>query len=97
VVKQCNNINALIEECDYWLIDLYSSQAMTAFQTGWEQTRFVAYVTAQSQSTKKLKIEDVMRFPWEHKKKTKTQALDAGEVERIKKQMKALESKGLKS
>lgn len=31
----------------------------------WEQTRLIGYITAQTQSTKKLKPTDIMKFPWE--------------------------------
>lgn len=31
----------------------------------WEQTRTVAYVTAQSQSTKEIDMQKMMTFPWE--------------------------------
>lgn len=31
----------------------------------WEQTRLISYITAQVNSTKNLKITDIMKFPWE--------------------------------
>ena len=31
----------------------------------WEQTRFMGYITAQVNSTKQLKIKDIMSFPWD--------------------------------
>ena len=33
----------------------------------WEQTRVQAYITAQTQSTKKIDMNDMMSFPWEKK------------------------------
>ena len=35
-------------------------------KNSWEQTRFIAYVLAQVNSTKKLKIEDIMQFGWDN-------------------------------
>lgn len=32
---------------------------------GWEQTRLVSYMVAQVNSTKELKVKDIMTFPWE--------------------------------
>ena len=32
----------------------------------WEQARLIGYITAQTQSTKKLKVTDIIKFPWEH-------------------------------
>lgn len=31
----------------------------------WEMTRLIAYITAQCNSTKKLKPTDIIKFPWE--------------------------------
>lgn len=31
----------------------------------WEQTRLIMYILAQTNSKKKLNIEDIMSFPWE--------------------------------
>ena len=31
----------------------------------WEQARFIAYVVAQTQSTKKINMEDMLKFYWE--------------------------------
>lgn len=33
----------------------------------WEQARLVAYLIAQTHSTKKLKLTDIMEFQWERK------------------------------
>lgn len=42
-----------------------------AEQSNWEQARLIAYVVAQTQSTKRINIEDIMKFPWEEDKKEK--------------------------
>lgn len=34
-------------------------------KAGWEQTRFISYVTAQVNSTKKLKPTDILTFTWD--------------------------------
>lgn len=31
----------------------------------WEQARLIAYLIAQTHSSKKLKIEEIIKFPWE--------------------------------
>ena len=55
----------------------------------WEQTRTMAYVTAQSQSTKKLDPKQMMTFPWEKEYSNE----DISEEERadILKEMKEME------
>lgn len=39
----------------------------------WEQARLISYITAQTQSTKKLKITDIIKFPWEGEQVHNTQ------------------------
>lgn len=34
----------------------------------WEQTRFISYIIAQVNSTKKLKPTDLIKFDWDEKK-----------------------------
>ena len=34
----------------------------------WEQTRFISYIIAQVNSTKKLKPTDILKFNWDEKK-----------------------------
>jgi hypothetical protein len=71
---------------------------MEDYKRSWEQTRFVAYITAQCQSTKKLKIEDIMKFPWQasESKKKKTHAISADEKNRIAAEMQKLQA-GIKT
>ena len=55
----------------------------------WEQSRLIAYLIAQTNSKKKLKPTDVIKFPWENDKQ-ETQAtkqnkpLTLEDVEQIK-------------
>lgn len=37
-----------------------------AEKDNWEQTRFMAWITAQMNSTKKIKMEDIIKFTWEN-------------------------------
>lgn len=47
---------------------------------GWEQARLGAYITAQVNSTKKLKITDIMEFPWEATAKSKKMQTGVKEI-----------------
>lgn len=40
-----------------------------AIQEDWEQARMITYFIAQVNSKKKLKLEDIIKFPWESDKK----------------------------
>lgn len=57
----------------------------------WEQTRTVAFVTAQSQSTKKLDMKSMMTFPWE--KDFENEEISEEERAEILREMKEMEQK----
>ena len=57
----------------------------------WEQTRVQAYITAQTQSTKKIDMNDMMSFPWE--KKVEKVEDTPEDIEMMRKEMKEMEDK----
>ena len=57
----------------------------------WEQTRVQAYITAQTQSTKKIDMNDMMSFPWE--KKVEKVEDTPEDIEMMMKEMKEMEDK----
>lgn len=57
----------------------------------WEQTRLLAYITAQVNSTKKIKITDILKFEWDENNNGKTAKLmDDSELQRLKEKAKAI-------
>lgn len=52
----------------------------------WEQTRLLAYITAQVNSTKKLKPTDIISFYWDNE--TGDTAISNEDVERLKNKAK---------
>ena len=36
-----------------------------AYKDGWEQARLVAYMIAQTNSQKRMKVTDILRFQWD--------------------------------
>ena len=52
----------------------------------WEQTRLKCYITAQSQSTKKLQPSDILKFSWDEatNKENKNTTITKEDVERLK-------------
>lgn len=68
----------------------------------WEQARMISYVIAQSNSKKKLKPTDIIKFAWEKENsesKTPSHTYTADEVENIKamalQREKELKEKGI--
>ena len=49
----------------------------------WEQTRFVSYITAQTQSSKKLKVTDIVKFSWEKDDEKKNTSISKYDIERL--------------
>lgn len=68
-------------------------------QENWEQTRLTAYVQAQTNSTKKLKPSDIVKFPWENgngKSKTPTpEVMSDNELARLKNKAQWMIENGL--
>ena len=51
----------------------------------WEQTRLLAYVIAQSNSTKKINITDVVKFSWDNEKNETIDIMTDEDKDRLKK------------
>lgn len=59
-----------------------------AYRQQWEQARVISYVTAQVQSTKKLKYEDIIKLPWDDDKEIVDEdntKITKADIERINK------------
>jgi hypothetical protein len=50
----------------------------------WEQTRFIGYITAQVNSTKKLKKEDIIKFSWDGEITKGDTSISKEDVDRLK-------------
>lgn len=67
-----------------------------AIQDSWEQARLIAYIMAQVNSTKHLKMQDIIEFPWDNLKGvTESQPISKEDAERINKKTEELINKGL--
>ena len=51
----------------YELTDIFENLPFMDVNS-WEQTRLQVYTTSQIMSTKKLKLTDILKFPWEKEK-----------------------------
>ena len=57
----------------------------------WEQTRLLAFIIAQSNSTRTLKQTDILRFSWDEEEKKDTSVTDE-EIQRLRAKAKEVES-----
>lgn len=75
-------------------MEIYEVQAAMkydyyAHKDDWEQTRLLAYIIAQANSTKKLKLSDIMEFYWEKDIKEPTDTyISDDDVKRLKEKAK---------
>lgn len=83
---------------DYVLdkMEMYEAKSLLNYsyyreQEQWEQTRLLAYITAQVNSTKKLKMTDIIKFQWEeNQKENKAKLMDDSELQRLKAKAQAI-------
>lgn len=64
-----------------------------AYKDSWEQARLVAYLIAQVNSTKKLKISDITSFYWDEEKAANADtSMSNADLERLREKAKMFES-----
>lgn len=68
---------------DWEMIELFNS-LQYADSNSWEQTRFISYLIAQTNSKKKLNIYDIMKFPWEETQNSHNIEISNNDVSRLK-------------
>lgn len=56
----------------------------------WEQTRLISYLIAQTNSKKKLKLQDIIKFEWE--KETESTTITNEEIADLSRQAEAIEA-----
>lgn len=61
-----------------------------AYKDSWEQSRLVAYMIAQTNSTKRLKLTDILEFQWEDK--NADTAISNEDVARLREEAKQYEN-----
>lgn len=76
-------------------MELYEVKAVMnyeylAYKDSWEQSRLVAYMIAQTNSTKRLKLTDILKFQWE--KEDADTAISNEDVARLREKAKQYEN-----
>lgn len=59
-----------------------------AHKDSWEQTRLLAYITAQVNSTKKIKLSDILDFYWENDIQPIDTSISNDDVKRLREKAK---------
>ena len=69
--------------------ELYMEHSYLSSKENWEQTRLQLLVSAQANSKKKLKLQDILKFPWDGKSEKKS--IDKTDIERLEAKAKEIE------
>lgn len=75
---------------------MYEAKALLKYQyykdkENWEQTRLLGYITVQVNSTKKIKINDILKFEWdEQNHENKPKLMEDSELQRLKQKAKTI-------
>ena len=88
--KVCS-VPYFLDELQFYELDVLTENLQLSYRQSWEQTRQISYIVAQTQSSKKLKPTDIMKFSWdgETKKSDKT-GITKEEIERLKQKAKQI-------
>ena len=62
-----------------------------ATKDAWEQARLVGYIGAQTHSTKKMSITDIVSFPWESASATHDTSMSNADKKRLEHKAQELE------
>ena len=81
----------VLDRMNFYEIEALLENLWMKNKESWEQTRVQAYITAQTQSTKKIDMNDMMSFPWE--KKVEKVEDTPEEIDMMRKEMKSMEYK----
>ena len=70
--------------------EMYELMDVTAYAdtNNWEQTRLISYIIAQVNSKKKLKLKDIMKFPWEKEMDGKDIEISTSDVNNLREKAK---------
>lgn len=77
----------------YVLDEMQMYEAQVAMKYGyyankdvWEANRLTAYITAQVNSKRRLKVADIVTFPWEEQEEASDTRISKEDIERLQKQ-----------
>lgn len=81
----------VLDRMQFYEIETLIENMWRKNKDSWEQTRTLGYITAQSQSTKKIDMQSMMSFPWEKGEPDDTPTQE--ERDALMKEMKEMEEK----
>jgi len=81
----------VMDEMEMYEVDCLMSHLYLASKDAWEQARLVSYIGAQTHSTKKMSVSDIVSFPWEDKTERHDTSMSNADKKRLEMKAKQLE------
>ena len=79
----------VLDRMEWYEINAALKYQHYTFKEDWEQARLIAYVMAQVNSKKRLKIEDIIKFPWDKETNSDNTIITKKDIERLNKMAEA--------
>lgn len=81
----------VMDEMEMYEVDCLMSHLYLASKDSWEQARLLGYIGAQTHSTKKMNVSDIVTFPWEENHVTHDTSMSNADKHRLEEKAKQLE------
>jgi hypothetical protein len=81
----------VMDEMEMYEVDCLVSHLYLASKESWEQARLVGYIGAQTHSTKKISVSDIVSFPWEEGHEAHDTSMSNADKQRLEQKAKQLE------
>lgn len=76
----------VLDEIETYELNAAMKYSYYAVKDNWEQARLVAYIVAQCNSKRTLKMQDIMTFHWEEEQEEHRTSITKEEIEALKRQ-----------
>ena len=83
----------VLDKMEFYEISALMQNSHYRHKEAWERARMLAYVMAQSRSSKRLKLTDICEFVWD--KESKSEGPSREEVEKLRSMSRAVLQSGL--
>ena len=83
--------NYVMDEMQMYEVSALMKYSFYRHKESWEQARLTAFMTAQCNSSKKLKIQDIVKFDWEKDADVKDTYISKEDIENLSRQAEEYE------
>lgn len=73
----------VLDKMEIYEVKAFIKYKYFIYKEAWEQTRMLSYIIAACNSTKKLKITDIIKFPWDNTDKAETNIITQKDIDRL--------------